>query len=153
MKGNSLLSLRDTIVTNTYQYWIPLTSRVTLYNSVCCLFIWCYSHYQPGPSIALILVMPFLGHRLSDPLHGSCEVCICVLFPVNACDSDLSLIHTASCQDMSCSNQGECIETIGSYTCSCYPGFYGPECEYGEAGTWVVMLQGNVSYVKDDARK
>ncbi|XP_052056682.1 P-selectin [Apodemus sylvaticus] len=41
-----------------------------------------------------------------------------------------ALCYTASCQDLSCSNQGECIETIGSYTCSCYPGFYGPECEY-----------------------
>ncbi|GAB1285628.1 P-selectin [Apodemus speciosus] len=41
-----------------------------------------------------------------------------------------ALCYTASCRDFSCSNQGECIETIGSYTCSCYPGFYGPECEY-----------------------
>ncbi|XP_028344496.1 P-selectin isoform X4 [Physeter macrocephalus] len=41
-----------------------------------------------------------------------------------------ALCYTASCQDMSCSKQGECIETIGNYTCSCYPGFYGPECEY-----------------------
>ncbi|XP_064139039.1 P-selectin isoform X3 [Loxodonta africana] len=41
-----------------------------------------------------------------------------------------ALCYTASCQDMSCSKQGECMETIGNYTCSCYPGFYGPECEY-----------------------
>uniref|UniRef100_A0A2K6T4W0 p-selectin n=1 Tax=Saimiri boliviensis boliviensis TaxID=39432 RepID=A0A2K6T4W0_SAIBB len=41
-----------------------------------------------------------------------------------------ALCYTASCQDMSCSKQGECLETIGNYTCSCYPGFYGPECEY-----------------------
>uniref|UniRef100_A0A3Q2I6T1 p-selectin n=1 Tax=Equus caballus TaxID=9796 RepID=A0A3Q2I6T1_HORSE len=41
-----------------------------------------------------------------------------------------ALCYTASCQDTSCSKQGECIETIGNYTCSCYPGFYGPECEY-----------------------
>ncbi|XP_044905041.1 P-selectin isoform X11 [Felis catus] len=41
-----------------------------------------------------------------------------------------ALCYTASCQDMSCSKQGECIETIGNYTCSCFPGFYGPECEY-----------------------
>ncbi|XP_051042093.1 P-selectin isoform X1 [Phodopus roborovskii] len=41
-----------------------------------------------------------------------------------------ALCYTASCQDMSCNKQGECIETIGNYTCSCYPGFYGPECEY-----------------------
>ncbi|XP_053461910.1 P-selectin isoform X3 [Nycticebus coucang] len=42
----------------------------------------------------------------------------------------LALCYKASCQDTSCSNQGECIETIGNHTCSCYPGFYGPECEY-----------------------
>ncbi|XP_023564407.1 P-selectin [Octodon degus] len=41
-----------------------------------------------------------------------------------------ALCYTASCQPTSCSQQGECIETIGNYTCSCYPGFYGPECEY-----------------------
>ncbi|XP_034866756.1 P-selectin isoform X3 [Mirounga leonina] len=41
-----------------------------------------------------------------------------------------ALCYTASCQDTSCSTQGECIETIGNYTCSCFPGFYGPECEY-----------------------
>ncbi|XP_012584367.1 PREDICTED: P-selectin [Condylura cristata] len=41
-----------------------------------------------------------------------------------------ALCYKASCQDMSCSKQGECIETIGNYTCSCFPGFYGPECEY-----------------------
>ncbi|XP_040119489.1 P-selectin isoform X2 [Oryx dammah] len=41
-----------------------------------------------------------------------------------------ALCYRASCQDMSCSKQGECIETIGNYTCSCYPGFYGQECEY-----------------------
>lgn len=43
-----------------------------------------------------------------------------------------ALCYTASCQDTSCNKQGECIETIGNYTCSCYPGFYGPECEYVE---------------------
>ncbi|XP_037681324.1 P-selectin isoform X2 [Choloepus didactylus] len=41
-----------------------------------------------------------------------------------------ALCYTVSCQEMSCSKQGECIETIGNYTCSCHPGFYGPECEY-----------------------
>ncbi|XP_037362418.1 P-selectin [Talpa occidentalis] len=41
-----------------------------------------------------------------------------------------ALCYKASCQDMSCSMQGECIETIGNYTCSCFPGFYGQECEY-----------------------
>ncbi|KAG3258779.1 P-selectin isoform X3 [Ictidomys tridecemlineatus] len=41
-----------------------------------------------------------------------------------------ALCYTASCHDMSCSKQGDCIETIGNYTCSCHPGFHGPECEY-----------------------
>ncbi|KAM5203209.1 P-selectin [Hipposideros larvatus] len=41
-----------------------------------------------------------------------------------------ALCYTASCHDTSCSKQGECVETIGNYSCSCYPGFYGPECEY-----------------------
>ncbi|XP_054837985.1 P-selectin isoform X2 [Eublepharis macularius] len=40
-----------------------------------------------------------------------------------------ALCYTASCQPSSCSQNGECVETIGNYTCVCYPGFFGPECE------------------------
>ncbi|XP_060088433.1 P-selectin [Heteronotia binoei] len=40
-----------------------------------------------------------------------------------------ALCYTASCQPSSCSQNGECVETIGNYTCRCYPGFFGPECE------------------------
>ncbi|XP_055964540.1 P-selectin isoform X1 [Sorex fumeus] len=41
-----------------------------------------------------------------------------------------ALCYTASCNELSCSRQGECVETIGNYSCACYPGFYGPECEF-----------------------
>ncbi|XP_061440224.1 P-selectin-like isoform X2 [Rhineura floridana] len=41
-----------------------------------------------------------------------------------------ALCYRASCQPSSCSEHGECVETIGNYTCRCYPGFYGPECEH-----------------------
>ncbi|XP_030062613.1 P-selectin [Microcaecilia unicolor] len=41
-----------------------------------------------------------------------------------------ALCFLANCQRTSCSQQGECIETIGNYTCDCYLGFYGPECEH-----------------------
>ncbi|NXF07761.1 LYAM3 protein, partial [Smithornis capensis] len=40
-----------------------------------------------------------------------------------------ALCYKASCQPFSCSQRGECVETIASYHCECYPGFYGPECE------------------------
>ncbi|NXG56055.1 LYAM3 protein, partial [Hemiprocne comata] len=40
-----------------------------------------------------------------------------------------ALCYQASCQPFSCSQHGECVETIGSYRCECYPGFHGPECE------------------------
>ncbi|XP_071607428.1 P-selectin isoform X4 [Heliangelus exortis] len=40
-----------------------------------------------------------------------------------------ALCYRASCQPFSCSQRGECLETIGSYRCECYPGFHGPECE------------------------
>ncbi|XP_072789017.1 P-selectin isoform X6 [Taeniopygia guttata] len=39
-----------------------------------------------------------------------------------------ALCYRASCQPFSCSQRGECVETIGSYRCECYPGFHGPEC-------------------------
>ncbi|XP_075689585.1 E-selectin-like [Rhinoderma darwinii] len=41
-----------------------------------------------------------------------------------------ALCYTASCNQSSCSDHGECIETINNYTCDCSPGFYGPQCEY-----------------------
>ncbi|XP_045045695.2 P-selectin isoform X2 [Desmodus rotundus] len=41
-----------------------------------------------------------------------------------------ALCYTASCHDTACNRQGDCIENIGNYTCSCHPGFYGPDCEY-----------------------
>ncbi|XP_014730175.1 PREDICTED: P-selectin-like [Sturnus vulgaris] len=39
-----------------------------------------------------------------------------------------ALCYKASCQPFPCSQRGECVETIGSYRCECYPGFQGPEC-------------------------
>ncbi|NWW62379.1 LYAM3 protein, partial [Ifrita kowaldi] len=39
-----------------------------------------------------------------------------------------ALCYQASCQPFPCSQRGECVETIGSYRCKCYPGFHGPEC-------------------------
>lgn len=113
-----------------------LSHCVVLFTSFIYLVLITFSPqglYQPGPSVAPIVAMPFTGRRAA--LYMAPE-----RVESQPCDSDLSCIHTASCQDMSCNKQGECIETIGNYTCSCYPGFYGPECEYGEAGTWVVLL-------------
>ncbi|KAM3840194.1 P-selectin-like isoform 7-T7 [Vipera latastei] len=40
-----------------------------------------------------------------------------------------ALCYKASCQPSSCNERSECVETIGNYTCQCYPGFYGPWCE------------------------
>ncbi|XP_055498177.1 E-selectin-like isoform X2 [Leucoraja erinacea] len=42
------------------------------------------------------------------------------------------LCYKASCSFESCSYNGECIETIGNYTCLCNDGFNGPECEHVE---------------------
>ncbi|XP_058030532.1 P-selectin isoform X3 [Ahaetulla prasina] len=40
-----------------------------------------------------------------------------------------ALCYKASCEPSSCNERSECVETIGNYTCQCYPGFYGPLCE------------------------
>uniref|UniRef100_K7GLG1 E-selectin n=1 Tax=Sus scrofa TaxID=9823 RepID=K7GLG1_PIG len=44
----------------------------------------------------------------------------------------LALCYTAACTPTSCSGHGECIETINSSTCQCYPGFRGLQCEQGK---------------------
>uniref|UniRef100_G3W9F6 L-selectin n=1 Tax=Sarcophilus harrisii TaxID=9305 RepID=G3W9F6_SARHA len=43
--------------------------------------------------------------------------------------SKVALCYQASCQPLSCSGHGECIETINNYTCKCDLGYYGPQCE------------------------
>nr|XP_060630360.1 P-selectin-like [Anolis sagrei ordinatus] len=41
-----------------------------------------------------------------------------------------ALCYQASCHPSSCNERSECVETIGNHTCQCYPGYFGPECEY-----------------------
>ncbi|KAJ7332409.1 hypothetical protein JRQ81_014589, partial [Phrynocephalus forsythii] len=41
-----------------------------------------------------------------------------------------ALCYQASCHPSSCTERSECVETIGNYTCQCYPGFFGPQCEH-----------------------
>ncbi|XP_078075317.1 P-selectin-like [Mustelus asterias] len=43
-----------------------------------------------------------------------------------------AICYLASCKPTSCSGRGECVETIGNYTCRCDEGFCGPECEFVE---------------------
>ncbi|KAG5275812.1 hypothetical protein AALO_G00124840 [Alosa alosa] len=40
-----------------------------------------------------------------------------------------AICYTASCSEESCSQFGECVETIGDFKCRCYLGFEGPRCE------------------------
>ncbi|KAM4722853.1 P-selectin-like [Rhinophrynus dorsalis] len=42
----------------------------------------------------------------------------------------IALCYLANCNASSCSQHGECVETIGNYTCDCQPGYYGAECEH-----------------------
>ncbi|XP_066222116.1 E-selectin [Saccopteryx leptura] len=42
----------------------------------------------------------------------------------------LALCYAAACTQTACSGRGECVETINSSTCRCYPGFSGPHCEH-----------------------
>ncbi|XP_064188228.1 L-selectin-like isoform X2 [Anguilla rostrata] len=39
------------------------------------------------------------------------------------------LCFKAHCNATTCSNAGECTETINNYTCKCAPGFKGPHCQ------------------------
>ncbi|KAL2089453.1 hypothetical protein ACEWY4_014141 [Coilia grayii] len=41
-----------------------------------------------------------------------------------------ALCYTASCDNNSCSGNGECVETINNHTCECFEGFYGKKCEH-----------------------
>ncbi|XP_044158347.1 L-selectin-like [Bufo gargarizans] len=39
------------------------------------------------------------------------------------------LCYLVSCNDSSCNKHGDCVETVKNYTCKCWPGFYGANCE------------------------
>lgn len=49
------------------------------------------------------------------------------------------VFSTAACTPTSCSGHGECIETINSSTCQCYPGFRGLQCEQGKASSHLFL--------------
>ncbi|XP_030288253.1 P-selectin [Sparus aurata] len=40
-----------------------------------------------------------------------------------------TVCYSASCKQDSCSAHADCVETIGSHTCLCHPGFLGSRCE------------------------
>ncbi|XP_036971608.1 P-selectin isoform X3 [Acanthopagrus latus] len=40
-----------------------------------------------------------------------------------------TICYSASCKQDSCSAHADCVETIGSHTCLCHPGFLGSRCE------------------------
>ncbi|XP_059197588.1 P-selectin [Centropristis striata] len=40
-----------------------------------------------------------------------------------------TICYANSCTQDSCSVNGDCVETVGNYTCQCHPGFLGPRCE------------------------
>ncbi|KAL2089450.1 hypothetical protein ACEWY4_014138 [Coilia grayii] len=59
-----------------------------------------------------------------------------------------AICYTASCSEVSCSEFGECEETIGNFSCRCEPGFEGPRCDMAVAcGPLVAPEQGSVSCV------
>ncbi|XP_040215651.1 E-selectin-like isoform X2 [Rana temporaria] len=46
------------------------------------------------------------------------------------CDKPkMPLCYQVSCRNSTC-HHGECIEAIGNYTCECWPGFHGNNCEH-----------------------
>ncbi|XP_066451079.1 P-selectin-like [Eleutherodactylus coqui] len=40
-----------------------------------------------------------------------------------------ALCYLVSCNESSCNKHGDCMETVENYTCKCWPGFYGANCE------------------------
>uniref|UniRef100_A0A8C3BF22 E-selectin n=1 Tax=Cairina moschata TaxID=8855 RepID=A0A8C3BF22_CAIMO len=49
------------------------------------------------------------------------------------CDKPkVALCYRASCNESTCSGNGQCNEGFNNYTCECNPGFYGRNCELGK---------------------
>ncbi|TKC47343.1 hypothetical protein EI555_006398, partial [Monodon monoceros] len=62
-----------------------------------------------------------------------------------------ALCYTASCQPLSCSGHGQCMEIINNYTCNCDLGHYGPQCQF-ELGTMACIHPlGNFSFTSQCA--
>ncbi|XP_044843603.1 uncharacterized protein LOC123349512 [Mauremys mutica] len=58
------------------------------------------------------------------------------------CDN---LCKAATASKLPASQRGKCVETIGIYTCDCYPGFSGPECEHEITDLMVNQTPASVS--------
>ena len=54
---------------------------------------------------------------------------------MSPCGLNVSIIPSDGnqCDSTPCLNQGSCKDLLGSYTCSCLPGFAGTNCEIGES--------------------
>uniref|UniRef100_A0A3B5AK36 E-selectin n=1 Tax=Stegastes partitus TaxID=144197 RepID=A0A3B5AK36_9TELE len=44
-----------------------------------------------------------------------------------------TVCYADSCMQDSCSAHADCVETVGSFTCRCHPGFFGPRCDEATA--------------------
>ncbi|KAM5148064.1 E-selectin-like [Mantella aurantiaca] len=74
---------------------------------------------EPSNSLSEICVELYIN-RLNDSGKWNNERCGKKKMP---------LCYQDSCMISTCSHRGKCIEAIGNYTCVCWPGFYGNNCE------------------------
>ena len=51
------------------------------------------------------------------------------------CVAFLSFIDIDDCSSNPCHNRGTCLDGMGSYACSCVPGYSGYHCETGKQGS------------------
>ena len=74
--------------------------------------------------------------RIYDKYNRMIEGCVCPLgFRGEHCEENID-----DCPVYSCSNRGICEDGINVYTCSCYEGFYGANCEQSTVQTVLMKV-------------
>ena len=52
------------------------------------------------------------------------------------------------CVDVTCSGNGQCVEQVNSFSCECFEGFTGEQCETGECSCTLKACQSIDEYVQ-----
>ena len=68
-------------------------------------------------------------HNIASKLQHACvEYMGGTHFKVKLCLSYISDIY--DCYDITCQNNGTCIDEVNGYRCECQSDFSGPQCQY-----------------------
>lgn len=113
--------------------YIPKESEIS-YKCICPMYVFGEQCEQSQYPMGYCINEGTLTY-IVDSYNRTIEKCLCAVgFEGEHCEE-----NTDDCIGVRCSNHGICQDETNSYTCSCFDGYYGNQCEYKNVET--VLLQ------------